>query len=178
MDTSLLDSKSPTRGRPTRNPEEWSSRDLPRTIESARFTTDQNLPEPIEGQNRPSIERVRGVERSQRETDTKNGPKYQLVRWSIDWEQFTWKPTLKELASTREYRLARWKGIRVGRSPDKSIGKTLSTGEWTDLILGRVRLEEEYEALKQYTWKSGTLDAEDTTLAAQLHPAHKTHHSR
>jgi hypothetical protein len=106
------------------------------------------------------------------------GPEYQLVRKSIDWEQFTWKPTLRELASTKEYRLARWKGIRVGRSPDKSIGKTLSTGEWTDLILGRVRLEKEYEALKQYTWKSGTLDAEDTTLAAQLHPAHKTHHPR
>jgi hypothetical protein len=35
MDASLLDSKSPTRGRPTRNPEELSSRDLPRTIESA-----------------------------------------------------------------------------------------------------------------------------------------------
>jgi hypothetical protein len=70
---------------------------------------------------------------------------------------------LKELASTREYMLARWKGIRVGRSRDKFIGKTLSPGEWTDLILGRVRLEEEYGALKQYTWKSGTLDAEDTT---------------
>jgi hypothetical protein len=67
----FLDSKSPARGRPTRNPEEWSSRDLPRTIESARFTTDQNLPEPIEGQNRPSIEEVQGVERSQREMNTK-----------------------------------------------------------------------------------------------------------
>jgi hypothetical protein len=88
------------------------------------------------------------------------------------------RPTLKELASTREYRLTRQKGIRVGRSPDKSIGKTLSTGEWTDLILGRVRLGAEYEALKWYTWKSGTLDAEDTTLAAQLHPAHKTHHTK
>jgi hypothetical protein len=54
----------------------------------------------------------------------------------------------------------------------------LSTGECTDLILGRVRLEEEYEALKQYTWKSGTLDAEDTTMAAQLYPAPKTHHSK
>jgi hypothetical protein len=162
MDASLLDSKSPTRGRPTRNPEEWSSRGLPRTIESAQFTN-LNLPEPIEGQNRPSIEEVRGVERSQRETNIKNEPKYQLVRVSIDWEQFTWRPTLKELASTKEYRLTRWKGIRVGRSPNKSIGKTLSIGEWTDLILGRVRLGEEYEALKQYTWKSGTLDAEDTT---------------
>jgi hypothetical protein len=71
-----------------------------------------------------------------------NGPKYQLVRESIDWEQFTWRPTLKGLAGTREYRLTRWKGIRVGHSPDKSIGKTLSTGEWIDLILGRVRLED------------------------------------
>jgi hypothetical protein len=128
MDTSLLDSKSPTKGRPTRNPEEWSSRDLPRTIESARFTTEQNLPEPIESQNRPSIEEVRGVERSQRETNIKNEPKYQLVRESIDCEQFTWRPTLKELASTKEYRLARWKGIRVGRSPNKSIGVTSVAG--------------------------------------------------
>jgi hypothetical protein len=30
----------------------------------------------------------------------------------------------------------------------------------------------------RYTRKSGTLDAEDTTLAAQLHYAHKTHHSK
>jgi hypothetical protein len=48
--------------------------------------------------------------------EQKNGPKYQLVQWSIDWEQFTWRPTLKELT--------RWKDIRVGRSMDKSIGKT------------------------------------------------------
>jgi hypothetical protein len=46
MVASLLDSKSPARGRPKRNPEEWSSRGLPRTIESARFTTSQTYLNP------------------------------------------------------------------------------------------------------------------------------------
>jgi hypothetical protein len=49
-----------------------------------------------------------------------------------------------------EYMLARGKGIGVERFPDKSIGKTLSTGEWTDLILARVRQEEGYKAPKEY----------------------------
>jgi hypothetical protein len=150
MDTSLLDSKSPTRVDPRGTPRNGHHRIYPGPLsqhDSQQIRTYLNL----------SKVRTARVSKGMRSRtiaagdEHENGPKYQLVRRSIDWEQFAWKPTLKELASTREYRLTRWIGVRVGRSPDKSIGKTLSTGEWTDLILGRVRLEEEYEALKQYT---------------------------
>jgi hypothetical protein len=92
MDTSLLGSKSPARGRPTRNPEEWSSRDLPRTIESARFTTNKNLPEPIEGQNHPSIE---GYE----ESNNRSG------RRTIEWTCVTGRMDTGRAVRNRENQL-------------------------------------------------------------------------
>jgi hypothetical protein len=76
MVASLLDTKSPARGNPKRNPEEWSSRGLPRTIESARFTTSQTY---LNVRTARVSKGTRSRTIAARDEQS-NGPKYRLVR--------------------------------------------------------------------------------------------------
>jgi hypothetical protein len=101
-----LDSKSPTRGRFTKNPRNGHHGIYPGPLsqhDSQQMRTYLNLSkvrtaQVLKGTKSRTI--AAGDEHE-------NRPKYQLVRKSIDWEQLTRRPTLKELASTRKYRLAR-----------------------------------------------------------------------